>query len=111
GQAHGERKVFLERRPRFSPHERARNWHVQYDGLQKGSSFLRDTCELTRYDADAVRMSLALRHRGVEALEAAIADSQSTLETTQRALEAARCDTQPVRQEAAQKGGHIAVLT
>src|SRR5262249_15910738 len=29
-QAHGERKVFTERRPRFVPEERVRDWHIQY---------------------------------------------------------------------------------
>ncbi len=29
-QAHGERKLFLERLPRFDPRERDRGWHVQY---------------------------------------------------------------------------------
>ena len=78
GQAHGERKVFKERRERFSDGERARNWHVQYDSIPEGASFIRDACELTRYDGDAVRMTLALRHRGVEALEATVAESIAT---------------------------------
>lgn len=38
-QAHGERKVFLERIPRWSPQERALGWHVQYDDLQPGHRF------------------------------------------------------------------------
>ena len=32
GQAHGERKVFRDRQPRFLPQELARGWHVQYAG-------------------------------------------------------------------------------
>ena len=41
GQAHAERKIFRERRNRFLEGERARGWHVQYDGIREGESFLR----------------------------------------------------------------------
>jgi glycosyltransferase involved in cell wall biosynthesis len=111
GQAHGERKVFAERRPRFSSGERARKWHVQYDGVQEGTSFIRDVCDLTRYDGDAVRMTLALRHRGVEALEASVAESKATLDAVQHALDKARCETQSARDEIARHSGHTAALT
>jgi hypothetical protein len=73
GQAHGERKVFGERRNRFLDSERARGWHVQYDQAREGTSFLRDPATLIAYDADGVRVGLALRHRDSEALEAASA--------------------------------------
>lgn len=39
-QAHGTRKVFRERRPRYSCDGLARGWHVQYDGYREGDSFL-----------------------------------------------------------------------
>src|SRR6185503_9100294 len=55
GQAHGERKVFTERRPRFSAEERARGWHVQYDGVEEGASFLREPSSLTPYDPWSAR--------------------------------------------------------
>src|SRR5512140_3205168 len=74
GQAHGVRKVFGERRGRFAGAERERGWHVQYDAVADGASFLRDPATLTRYDPDAVRLSLTLRHRDVEALEASVAE-------------------------------------
>jgi len=60
GQAHGERKVLIERFPRYSSVERAKNWHVQYDSyLAKESwqamgegraapNFLRDPATLIR---------------------------------------------------------------
>jgi glycosyltransferase involved in cell wall biosynthesis len=73
-QAHGERKIFRERRPRFDPAEREGGWHVQYDGIEPGHSFLRDPKTLTPYDPDAVRLQLQLRHRGVEELERRIAE-------------------------------------
>jgi hypothetical protein len=99
GQAHGERKIFAERRPRFSPSERARNWHVQYDGVQAGASFIRDTRDLTRFDGDVVRTSLTLRHRGVEALEASLAESQSALDAAKCETATARRDMQAAREE------------
>jgi glycosyl transferase family 2 len=75
-QAHGERKVFQERQGRFREEERARGWHVQYDAMHEGMSFIRDPTTLTPYDPDAVRVALTLRHRGVEALEASLDEMQ-----------------------------------
>ena len=45
-QAHGTRKVFEQRLPRFASEERARGWHVQYDALQKDHCFIRDPSTL-----------------------------------------------------------------
>jgi hypothetical protein len=101
GQAHGERKVFKERRERFSTVERARNWHVQYDAIPEGASFIRDACDLTRYDGDAVRMTLALRHRSVEALEAAVAESKTELAAVQQIVEARTGENEALRAEVA----------
>jgi hypothetical protein len=75
-QAHGERKVFRERLPRFREAERARGWHVQYDDLSQGVSFVRDPATLIRYDPEATRLDLWLRHREVERLEGVAALSQ-----------------------------------
>jgi len=74
GQAHGERKVFRERRPRFTEHERARGWHVQYDTVHEGTSFIVDPAGLTPYDAEAVKLALLERHRGLDEAEAAEAE-------------------------------------
>ena len=41
-QAHGERKILLERKRRFDPVERAKGWHTHYDQFVDGSSFLWD---------------------------------------------------------------------
>jgi hypothetical protein len=49
-QTHGERKVHAERLPRFSPENRRRGWHTQYDGLSKGHSFVRDPATLLFFD-------------------------------------------------------------
>jgi glycosyltransferase involved in cell wall biosynthesis len=72
-QAHGERKVFAERGPRFDPGERRRGWHVQYDRLKQGDSFLRDPRELRRFDAEMVRLQLWLEHAGVSELRGELA--------------------------------------
>jgi len=57
-QAHGERKVFRERKPRFDPQERAVGWHVHYDEVGAGTSFLADPGNLERYDPSATRKKL-----------------------------------------------------
>lgn len=86
GQAHGERKVFKERRQRFLDRERARGWHVQYDAVREGGSFICHPSTLTPYDPDAVRLALTLRHRGVEELEASLGDVRSVVETLEASL-------------------------
>jgi hypothetical protein len=101
GQRHGERKIFAERQKRFLDEERARGWHVQYDDVQKGGSFLRDPASLLRYDADAVRVGLALRHRGVEALEASLLEMRAINQAQQEELVARE-------QEVARRGEALA---
>src|SRR5215510_11891169 len=68
GQSHGDRKVFVERKPRFLDDERTRGWHVQYDDFVEGTSFVHDPCKLRRFDPAGVRIDLSLGHRGVEEL-------------------------------------------
>jgi hypothetical protein len=80
GQAHGELKVFQDRLPRFVTAERSRGWHVQYDGVQKGQSFLRDPATMIAYDPATVRLRLILHHRGVEALEQCLAQERRNQE-------------------------------
>ena len=63
-QAHGERKILGERQSRFSPAERARGWHLHYDHLGDGSSFLGDPAELVPF-ADLEHRLLVQRLSGV----------------------------------------------
>jgi glycosyltransferase involved in cell wall biosynthesis len=102
-QAHGERKVFVERRPRFVPEERDLGWHVQYDRFREGASFLGDPSTLAAWDPEAVRIELSLRHRGVEALEAEQAELRRAFEQerTERReqIEHLRTSLEAVRRE------------
>jgi len=87
GQAHGERKVFRERRPRYALAERERGWHVQYEGIGEDHRFVRDPAALTEYDPMAVRRDLIARHRGAEELEWQLTARQQALEASLQALE------------------------
>ena len=49
-QAHGEKKIFRERRPRYDPELKATGWHYQYDHIREGYSFLRSPAELPVFD-------------------------------------------------------------
>lgn len=52
-QKHGEKKVFEERKARWNPAERARGWHIHYDGLQQGHQFVRPTAEKEVFEESA----------------------------------------------------------
>lgn len=59
-QLHGERKVFEERKQRFSDVERSVGWHVQYNDVRdRNHNFLRDPVELILYDHQMVRQVIA----------------------------------------------------
>ena len=49
-QTHGERKIFLERKPRLLPEARARGWHNHYDRHALGQNFLAAPDGLMPYD-------------------------------------------------------------
>ena len=57
-QSHGEKKVFEERKARFVEGELARGWHIQYDDMKKGHSFLSDPGRLALYDGGRVRLGI-----------------------------------------------------
>lgn len=59
GEAHGRRKVFEQRLPRFVEEERKEGMHVQYAAYEKGEvRFLHDASRLVRYDPDAARAAI-----------------------------------------------------
>ncbi len=73
GQIHGERKVLAERKPRYLASERAEGWHIQYDTLGPGSSFISDREELLEFDLELVRTQLLAENRELEAARSEIA--------------------------------------
>jgi hypothetical protein len=85
-QEHGERKVFRERKVRFLDDERRRGWHVQYDGLEEGHSFLRDPKTLRVFDPEAARYHVWLNHRGKEILEEKLRESAAAIEAERREI-------------------------
>jgi hypothetical protein len=87
-QAHGERKVFAERKTRFLPEERALHWHVQYDAITPEHRFVRDPAGLKRFDLDAVRLELLLENERVAETRARAAASQAALTEQADALRA-----------------------
>ena len=106
GQAHGARKVFVERRPRFLAEERARGWHVQYDAFREGQSFLRDPATLAVWDPDGVRAGLMLRHRGIEALEADVTRVTGDLARADREREVLRARVEQLEHDATRAESH-----
>jgi glycosyltransferase involved in cell wall biosynthesis len=48
-QSHGLQKVFRDRKPRWSPEERQMGWHIQYDPIAPGHSFLEDPVALESF--------------------------------------------------------------
>lgn len=60
--AHARRKLFAERKPRFSPEERAKGWHTHYDHYDETSTFVWDPAALYRWvrvDADLLLQKLS----------------------------------------------------
>lgn len=51
-QRHGERKVFRDRKPRYSVQEMDRGWHYHYARLRAGHRFIREPSELIEWAGD-----------------------------------------------------------
>jgi len=100
GQAHGERKLFEERRPRYARDEVEHGWHRQYLGVERGTSFVREPAELSLYDSDRMRFELQLRHRYVEQLEGSPEAIRHVREATSKELELAIRELDRLRPEA-----------
>ncbi|HEX4804562.1 MAG TPA: glycosyltransferase family 2 protein [Conexibacter sp.] len=109
GQAHGLRKVFEERKDRFTDAERAFGWHRQYDHVERPDHlFLRNPAALRPFDLDAIRLETLLHDAAAAAREPApaagppAADARGFLdEVSPRRISgwAAREDGEPVRVE------------
>jgi hypothetical protein len=87
-QVHGERKIFDERKKRFSERERAKGWHVQYDDIpDSGHTFIGDAERLHAYDGDRVRLGLLLESETARSAEERARDLAAEVEA--RRLEVA----------------------
>jgi hypothetical protein len=82
GTAHGHRKVFAERIPRFSPEDRSRGWHVQYDRFTESPTFIREASTLSLFHPERVRMTLMIEDI------ATLAGSRDTMARDAAALDA-----------------------
>jgi hypothetical protein len=70
GQAHGLRKVFEERKDRFTEAERAFGWHRQYDHVERPDHlFLRNPAALRAFDLDEIRLETLLHDAAAAAQE------------------------------------------
>jgi glycosyltransferase involved in cell wall biosynthesis/SAM-dependent methyltransferase len=64
-QQHGERKVFSERKDRFTASERAMGWHRQYDDVGgPGYCFLRNPACLNTFTLADIQADLQVEHEG-----------------------------------------------
>jgi glycosyltransferase involved in cell wall biosynthesis len=68
-QAHGEKKIFRDRKPRWLPEERSNGWHTHYDHVRNGHSFLRQPGELTLFDQSASGEMVDWTAAHIEALQ------------------------------------------
>ena len=78
-QHHGERKVFKERRGRYSPEERRDGWHIQYDQYVPGDRFLADAENLERFDSTFGSRFLVERLSGIGVVRQAVHGLEATI--------------------------------
>jgi glycosyl transferase family 2 len=101
-QSHGERKVFAERKERFLDRERVKGWHVQYDAMAPGHSFLGEPYHLKLFDADEVRLDLLLKNPAARAAETRLRELEAevgSLHDRQRELEGRAEEAERLREE------------
>jgi hypothetical protein len=91
-QSHAERKLFLERRPRYAKAEKTIGWHVQYEDITEGHLFVRPPEDLERFDAERVRVDLQVGNR---AFEEALAERDAV----RQRVEELRTDLEGMRRE------------
>lgn len=86
-QEHGEKKIFAERKNRFDQSERAKGWHVQYESVDEGHSFLGDPSKLRAYDPDRVRLALMLDSEPARLAEDKVRQLSALADARQKDLE------------------------
>ena len=77
--AHGIRKLTTERKARFSPTERRKGWHIQYDDIDENaiSNLIWNKADLTEFDFEKERRSLVAE--GAEVMATVISNTSSQL--------------------------------
>jgi len=103
-QTHGLRKVFQERKPRFSADERTKLWHIQYDHIEdENFSFLVDPALLRPFDLRRARLDVILRNRERAELTIRMAQLEGQLATL-------RSDLQTVNQHRDELASQLSVV-
>jgi hypothetical protein len=97
-QAHGERKVLIDRRPRFVEQERERGWHLQYDAFDAGTRFVRSPDSLTEFDPVEARLHALAHHRGVDDLTARLDHLARRLAVREDGLRALQSELEPLHE-------------
>jgi len=64
-QAQAEKKIFLDRLPRFAPNEREAGWHHQYDQIKPGENHLVDPASLIKFDETFYQRFIIERLSGI----------------------------------------------
>jgi hypothetical protein len=80
--AHGRRKVEIERIPRFLSAERDRGWHFQYDA--KVASYLWRSEQLTDFDPVRVRIELQIHNRLVDEMRVRLGGVEEQLDEARK---------------------------
>jgi hypothetical protein len=105
-QSHGERKIHVEREPRFLAEEKARGWHRQYQ--ESGHQHLRSPADLTRFDIEAARLQVQVANRRVDELTDALAATRDSVPAEELRLMTGARDA--FAQEVEHRGAAIAEL-
>jgi Glycosyl transferase family 2 len=103
GQAHGEHKIFIDRKPRFVEAERDRGWHVQYDAFESGQTFIWKTDGLVQFDPDLVRVDLSLQNRDVQDLQGRVATLLQEKENLEQTAQSSRAEADARQAEIQQR--------
>lgn len=110
-QTHGERKIFRERQPRFLQSERTKGWHVQYEDIHPGTSFVRHPSSLRLFDPDAVRLELMVHHRAFEECDGERAAVTAQIPELRQQFDAMRFDSEAAHAKVATLEGQVESLT
>ena len=120
-QAHGEKKLFHERKCRWMPVERRRGWHVHYDLFVPGSRFLRNPKTLIELNADFYSNYLLERLCGIgiipqetatiESLQSRAAEREQVVRTLSGQVQTLSAEVQTLSAQAQAASAQLAAIT